>query len=240
MTAYQEFPVLWRKCRKRHPSATESAMREGGLQSEAWGSGSHPPSFLSHGRFFRSRSPRYSPKRHRSAFTDWIIRKLGFAEGADVIAALAGIAIPLLVSAALLTTVYFVGFRKGKGGIEPQPVKIVASHSWDQHELHERARTWLGSQMAEGKLRVDTAFLFGSILHEHYATSDVDVIVRFREMSERKIASAARKIKGSIAQDFERTFGHRLHAQFFCAHEDERFKAFIGRAGKTEQFYPRA
>ena len=175
-----------------------------------------------------------------SAFSDWIIRKLGFAEGADVIAALAGIAIPLLVSAALLTTVYFVGFRKGKGGIEPQPVKIVASHSWDQHELHERARTWLGSQMAEGKLRVDTAFLFGSILHEHYATSDVDVIVRFREMSERKIASAARKIKGSIAQDFERTFGHRLHAQFFCAHEDERFKAFIGRAGKTEQFYPRA
>ena len=169
-----------------------------------------------------------------------LVGSLWAAFMAGWIAALAGIAIPLLVSAALLTTVYFVGFRKGKGGIEPQPVKIVASHSWDQHELHERARTWLGSQMAEGKLRVDTAFLFGSILHEHYATSDVDVIVRFREMSERKIASAARKIKGSIAQDFERTFGHRLHAQFFCAHEDERFKAFIGRAGKTEQFYPRA
>ena len=124
-----------------------------------------------------------------------------------------------------------IDIRRGRN-VAAKPEK-----RWDQRELHDRAAAWLRSHMSSPNLKVRAAFLFGSIMHEHYETSDVDVIVRFGEMSERQLKKAATKIKADIARDFERTFGHRLHATFFCSHENSRMDEFMARAGKTEKFY---
>jgi predicted nucleotidyltransferase len=46
-------------------------------------------------------------------------------------------------------------------------------------ELKKQTSKWLSHKFSERRLHVRTAELFGSIVHDHYETSDVDVIVCF-------------------------------------------------------------
>ncbi len=105
----------------------------------------------------------------------------------------------------------------------------------DDKGLHDQARSWLESRLSDRKLLVEHAHLFGSVVHDHYSTSDVDVAVTFKAASEKKIGKAGRRLRGEVAQDFKRTFGHRLHFQFFCAQEAEDQNQFLGAAGKYER-----
>ena len=102
-------------------------------------------------------------------------------------------------------------------------------------DLHEHARKWLEHQLSNKKLRAAEAFLFGSVVHTHYATSDVDVVVYLGTSKDREIAKAGRLIKDNVARDFQRTFGHRLHVQLFSPQEKESKERFLSDAGKVEE-----
>jgi predicted nucleotidyltransferase len=104
-------------------------------------------------------------------------------------------------------------------------------HELSEAALRARVSQWIPGALKKKKIRADQLLLFGSITHDHYPTSDIDLIVQFSPMSDRKIASAVRMIKGAIAEDFERTFGHRLHVTFFCAHEAASRDSFLKKAG---------
>ena len=103
-----------------------------------------------------------------------------------------------------------------------------------EKDMHERAAKWLASLLSEHKFYVNQAFLFGSIIHDDYQTSDVDLIVEFTSLSDRGLASVVRNIKGKVARDFERTFGHKLHVTFFCSYEIMALDEFLRRAGNYE------
>jgi predicted nucleotidyltransferase len=99
--------------------------------------------------------------------------------------------------------------------------------SLEDADLKTAASKWLRAKLSARGLHITNAALFGSIVHEHFKTSDVDVIVKFAALSERQIASAVRQIKGPLASAFERQFGHDLHVKFFCTEEVEGHSAFL-------------
>jgi hypothetical protein len=70
-------------------------------------------------------------------------------------------------------------FRRGRSLI-PVPNREQV----EQRQLLDAVRDWLlQNALSERKLHVHKAFLFGSITHDHYATSDVDLaatVFRYR------------------------------------------------------------
>ncbi len=82
-------------------------------------------------------------------------------------------------------------------------------------DLHARIADWLAKSLAEPALYINQAFLFGSIVHDTYKTSDVDLIIEFKSVGDRQLAARVKKIKGRIAHEFELTFPHKLHVTFF-------------------------
>lgn len=97
--------------------------------------------------------------------------------------------------------------------------------------LRERVSTWLPESISAHKLVVSNLWLFGSVLRDHYPTSDVDLVVELPPLPAHRIAACVRKIRGLVTQDFERTFGHKLHVTFFCANEVEERDNFLAKAG---------
>src|SRR5579883_2256985 len=104
-------------------------------------------------------------------------------------------------------------------------------------ELRNQATKWLAAVLADQKLHIRSAHIFGSIMHDHYDTSDVDVIVEFKNVNERRISSAVRRIKGNIARDFFNTFNHKLHVTFFCEGEEQSRNQFFLRAGDPRSIW---
>lgn len=102
-------------------------------------------------------------------------------------------------------------------------------------ELRRQAVSWLAGRLEDRKLRVGSAYLFGSVLHDHYPTSDVDLAIQFEPLNERNLGRAAKRFKRQLSQDFGGTFGHPLHVTFFTADEQERRDAFLLKAGKHER-----
>lgn len=101
-------------------------------------------------------------------------------------------------------------------------------------ELHDQAAKWLTAKLSNKKLRVHKAALFGSVVHDHYPTSDVDVVVLFAGASDKLVSKIGRKIRGPISNEFRLQFGHPLHVQFFHATERDHLSAFLTKAGKHE------
>ncbi|HEY8696417.1 MAG TPA: hypothetical protein VIM02_02275 [Rhizomicrobium sp.] len=120
------------------------------------------------------------------------------------------------------------------GDAAPIQYEILADE-----DLRKQASKWLAHKLSERRLHVRSVTLFGSITHDHFATSDVDVIVSFEEMRDHQIAAAVRRIKGILAAEFIRTFGHKLHVTFFCAGEAADHVSFLAKQANPEVIYDR-
>jgi len=88
---------------------------------------------------------------------------------------------------------------------------------------------WLTRRLSDRKLYVASGTLFGSITHNHFPTSDVDVIIFFEKLTKRKQASISRKLRLEVAKEFMQTFGHPLHLQFYSSHEEKPMNRFIDK-----------
>jgi hypothetical protein len=89
---------------------------------------------------------------------------------------------------------------------------LTTGWAWsNEREKRDQVTRWLQSVFSDKGLRIRRAFLFGSILHDHYTTSDVDLVVLFDNLSDRRITKLVRRIKGKIRLDFQNTFSHLLH-----------------------------
>jgi predicted nucleotidyltransferase len=114
-------------------------------------------------------------------------------------------------------------------------IAITASPGREAEEdKHRRISRWLGVALSERRFGIEHATLFGSIVHDHYPTSDVDLIVLFTQANDRQIRRAVTLIKSELASVFQTTFGHRLHVTFFCSFENHDMVEFIKVAGKHE------
>jgi predicted nucleotidyltransferase len=105
----------------------------------------------------------------------------------------------------------------------------------EDKELHEQASQWISTWLSDKNPYIQRAVLFGSVVYDQYATSDVDVIVFAQPMTDRKSARIGRKIKDEMRRDFNLRFGHPLHVQLFDANEKDRFEQFLSRLGKYEE-----
>ncbi len=135
-------------------------------------------------------------------------------------------ATPLIAIAGLLLIFWDYRVR------HPKPAAIAPFAESDA-ELKRQASKWLSHTL--GVAGAQQVSLFGSITHVHYPTSDVDVIVTLKEMGEAEIARTVRLMKGTVAGDFERTFGHKLHLQFFCAQETKAQEEFERQQANLER-----
>ena len=97
----------------------------------------------------------------------------------------------------------------------------------------DKVSKWLKSTLYAPDYCISQAFLFGSIVHEHYPTSDVDLIVEFKALTYSKLKSISRKLKTEVAKKFETTFGHKLHITFFCSNEPNQRDTFLSVRLKT-------
>ncbi len=150
--------------------------------------------------------------------------------GVAIIALIYGIPpvlwIPSALAAAVLSlvcAVYYRAFRDPNfGRVAPKSIAAL-----EDADLKKIASKWLIEKLSDRKLHVQHLTLFGSIVHDHFRTSDIDVIVRFKPVSDAKIGRAVRNIKAKIVGQFKQTFDHDLHVKFFCAHEKAGYDAFV-------------
>jgi len=117
----------------------------------------------------------------------------------------------------------------------PLPKELPTLDSLDDMELHRQAANWLAASLSDKKLCIQRAILFGSVVHDNYATTDVDVIIFGKPMSDRKLKRVGRKLKGEMGEQFKERFGHRLHLQLYTAMEKERMEAFLKGLSKYEE-----
>jgi predicted nucleotidyltransferase len=103
-----------------------------------------------------------------------------------------------------------------------------------EYNKHNQIVHWLESVLSDNSLRITSAVLFGSVVHDHYDTSDVDAAVMFATIPDSHIGQLVRRIKEKIASDFSTTFTHPLHVTFFCSHEETEMQDFLREAGKYE------
>jgi predicted nucleotidyltransferase len=105
----------------------------------------------------------------------------------------------------------------------------------EDEDLHRQAANWLMARLSDRKLGVSRAILFGSVVYDHFPSSDVDVIVLFKAISDKKVGSAGRRIKAEIGRQFKQRFDHPLHAQLYHASEEARFSKFLSKLEKYEE-----
>jgi predicted nucleotidyltransferase len=103
-----------------------------------------------------------------------------------------------------------------------------------EQDSRDRIVKWLRHICTQPAHCVSQAFLFGSVVHDHFPTSDVDLIIQFKPINNRRLKNLVRTIKGRISEDFERTFRHKLHVTFFCSDEAAQLDQFLVKAGKHE------
>jgi predicted nucleotidyltransferase len=104
----------------------------------------------------------------------------------------------------------------------------------EDRDLYERGKNWLEKRLSDRKMRAGRAFLFGSVVYDHFPTRDVDVLVVIRGGSDRASARAAQRIK-DLRKEFSDAFSHELHVQLFLAREEEGLRKFLSRLSKYEQ-----
>jgi hypothetical protein len=112
-------------------------------------------------------------------------------------------------------------------------LELIPRERLDDMEFRVRVKLWLEKHLSLNGL-VNEAFLFGSILHDHYLTGDVDVVVVFQPARETQIGNAGRNLNEKTASDFQQIFKHPLHFQLFCADESTEKMQFLKEAGRYE------
>ena len=102
-------------------------------------------------------------------------------------------------------------------------------------KLRDLASRWLSRKLFDPDLCVERAILFGSVVHDHFPTSDVDVLILMKPVAYRKAVKSGRKIKTEVRRNFKQTFDHQLHFQFFVYDEKDRFDKFLARLRRWEE-----
>jgi hypothetical protein len=86
--------------------------------------------------------------------------------------------------------------------------------------------SWLEHNLNNANIGIAEAYLFGSITHNYYMTNDVDLVLLFKKMSDKKYIKNQSKLK-LVESDFYRTFNLKLHIQRYLADEINKFAEFI-------------
>jgi predicted nucleotidyltransferase len=140
---------------------------------------------------------------------------------------------PLWVTSPI--TIAVLGFILLEVKRRPLPEPPPPFEKLEDEDLHRQAANWLTARLSDKKLGVNRAILFGSVVYDHFPTSDVDVIVFLKPSSDRRVSSAGRRIKAEIGQQFKQRFNHSLHAQLYDASEEVRLTKFLSKLGKYEE-----
>lgn len=101
----------------------------------------------------------------------------------------------------------------------------------EQRDVLDAAREWLESRLGARNLYVGEAYLYGSVVHDHYPTSDVDVLIAFKAASMKRLRSAGLILREELRREFRQDFQRALHIKVFCAHERDRQAAYMTEAG---------
>jgi len=144
---------------------------------------------------------------------------------------------PFAICAGLILIAWDLRRNQNKQNTARFNAQQVEVKTATEKEKHETAAKWLESVLSDPAYCVNQAFLFGSIIHAHYPTSDVDLVIEFTALRDNKLASIVRKIKGKVARDFETTFQHKLHVTFFCSNEPRQRERFLKKAGSYQRIY---
>lgn len=104
----------------------------------------------------------------------------------------------------------------------------------DPEQMKERTllvdiQNWLAGELSARKLHISNAFLFGSVVHDHYSTSDVDLVIVLESGTNKSRAGA--RLRNDLAVRFKGTFNYPLHLEFKTVDE---LDGFLERAGKSE------
>lgn len=121
-----------------------------------------------------------------------------------------------------------VAFWKARREAQRQP--IASEDQIRERNFLRDVRAWLGTELSGGRLHIARAFLFGSVVHDHYATGDIDLIVVLQSNANK--SRAGERLRNDVAVRFKQKFNHRLHLEFKT--EDE-LRGFLARAGKSEE-----
>jgi predicted nucleotidyltransferase len=98
-----------------------------------------------------------------------------------------------------------------------------------ERELLEGVLSWLAIHLADPRLHITQAFLFGSVVRDHYATRDVDLAVEFTQGLERR---ASDRLRNKIAVQFKKEFQRQLHLKFCTVDE---LSDFLRRTGNDHK-----
>lgn len=98
-------------------------------------------------------------------------------------------------------------------------------------DLYMQAKAWLETRLSQKHLYVAEAFLYGSIVHDHYPTSDVDVLIVYKSASDKRLKRAGQELQEMVKREFRHRFGHALHSKFLCAAESELQRDYLATAG---------
>jgi predicted nucleotidyltransferase len=134
-----------------------------------------------------------------------------------------------VVGAAL---VLLYGFLRKK----EKPRAITVEQLKDQ-QISIAMFKWICKWLSNDELKVKHAILFGSMVHDHYPTSDVDLLLLFLPMEDNTFSRISRAVKQDIRQDFSKVFGplHPLHVQILHASEEAKgLPEFLSKAGRYE------
>lgn len=100
--------------------------------------------------------------------------------------------------------------------------------------LYEQSKAWLEKRLSEKRMKAESAFLFGSVIHDHFPTTDVDVLVVLQKASDGASARAGQRIK-DLRKGFLKRFGHTLDVQLFLSREEGGVKTFLCKLNKYEK-----
>ena len=134
--------------------------------------------------------------------------------------------IPIFVGA--LITIFItiiVQYSRVRSIIRKEHNQFQLMMAEQQDEAHI-ITNWLKLRLTKTKLGISEAYLFGSITHSSYETDDVDVVLLFKEMTQKEYMKKAEK-QLIIERVFARTFGKKLHYQRFLVEESNEFHEFV-------------
>ncbi len=89
-------------------------------------------------------------------------------------------------------------------------------------------RVWLSGRLANDASWIAQAYLFGSVTHSTYQTSDVDIVILFNKMSDIEYIKK-NEILRSVIESFTKTFNRPVHLQRFLARERNNFEEFLAK-----------
>lgn len=136
------------------------------------------------------------------------------------------IGLGIILSDPIQKLVYWL-VERSRGGPSSPMEKL------EDRALYERSKAWLEKHLADKKLEVESAILFGSVVHNHFPTTDVDVLVVLKNASDKASARAGQRVK-DLRKEFLKTFNHRLDVQLFLSKEEEGLKEFLSKLNKYE------